>query len=161
MIIGIDQSFKNNAFCIFNNLGELVDFDVIKSKKVTDDTSYEERILEITEALFEKLERHNIRHISLEGLSMAKNSITARPLAGLFYYLCIEFKKRGISYSVIPPTTVKKFAVKGNAKKEEMFEVLPQDIKEQFLERGFKKTTGLFDLTDAYFIGKYTLRHGI
>ena len=161
MIIGIDQSFTNNAFCIFNNLGELVDFDVIKSKKVTDDTSYEERILEITEALFEKLERHNIRHISLEGLSMAKNSITARHLAGLFYYLCIEFKKRGISYSVIPPTTVKKFAVKGNAKKEEMFEVLPQDIKEQFLERGFKKTTGLFDLTDAYFIGKYTLRHEI
>lgn len=159
MIIGIDQSFTNNAFCVFNNLGELIDFDVIKSKKVSEDTSYEERILEITEALFERLERYNIRHISLEGLAMARNSVTARPLAGLFYYLCIEFKKRGIPYSVISPTTVKKFAIKGNAKKEEMYAVIPENIKEKFLEKGFKKTTGLFDLTDAYFIGKYTLRH--
>jgi Holliday junction resolvasome RuvABC endonuclease subunit len=158
LIASIDQSFTHTAICIFDyDTKSLLDFTVIKTKKIKKETPFELRIINIIEELFIFLEKYPIGHIVLEGLSMNRNSIMARPLAGLYYSLCIEFYRRNIPYTNVPPTSVKKFAIKGNAKKEEMYEVLPIDIKEVFLTSGYKKTTGLLDLTDSYFIGQFYL----
>lgn len=154
MVASIDQSFKNTAICIFENNGELLDFTVIQSKKEDNDSAYEKRIENIVDYLMEYLSNYDITDVALEGLAMNMNSTTARPLGGLYYHMLINFNKANLQYSIFSPKTVKKVAIHGNAKKEEMYEVLPDEIKERFIQRKYKKTTGLFDLTDAYFIGK-------
>ena len=58
--------------------------------------------------------------------------------------------------------TSKKLACgKGNADKKILVDNLPTDVREYFDKLGVKKTTGLGDLSDAYWIGmvlynKYT-----
>jgi len=60
---------------------------------------------------------------------------------------------------IVPPTSVKKFGASyGFAKKEAMIDALPKDVREYFLSLGVKKTTGLSDLADAYFIAKMYYR---
>ncbi len=154
MLIAIDQSFRNTAVCIFENDGELKEFKVLKSLKTKKESNYEIRIKEIVEELMDYISNFDVTNVVLEGLSMNKNSTTARPLGGLYYHMCINFINANIEYEVLPPKTVKKFAKHGNAKKDEMYEVLPDEIKDRFLKANYKKTTGLYDLTDAYFIGK-------
>lgn len=154
MLIAIDQSFTHTAVCVFENNGELKEFTVLKSSKTEKDSSYEIRIKQIVENLMEYISKFDVTNIALEGLSMNKNSTTARPLGGLYYHMCINFINANIEYETIPPKTVKKFAKHGNASKDEMYEVLPNEIKDMFTKENYKKTTGLYDLTDAYFIGK-------
>ena len=62
----------------------------------------------------------------------------------------------------MPPNTVKKVATgKGKADKQELYEALPLKPQALFSEKmGLKKTTGLYDLTDAYWIGVATQENG-
>lgn len=152
MILGIDQSFTKTAICLFNYAGELIDFTVIKTKGGKD-TFWEKRMIGIVEELEIFIKKNEVSIVVLEGLSSGRNTVMSRPLAGLFYYICANLYKNGITYHAVSPKEVKKLAIKGDAKKEEMVESLPEDIKNRFLER-YSKSTGLTDLADAYFIGK-------
>lgn len=56
------------------------------------------------------------------------------------------------------PNLLKKFATDdGKAKKEAMVAALPQKFLDDISERKFKKSTGLYDIADAYWIARYTL----
>ena len=80
--IGIDQSFKNTAYCLFEN-DVLIDFGVIKTVGKSKDgleTDYADRISRITEEIVGIINKNKVEEVSFEGLSMAKNSTTARPL---------------------------------------------------------------------------------
>jgi Holliday junction resolvasome RuvABC endonuclease subunit len=60
----------------------------------------------------------------------------------------------GYNIIIIPPKTVKKIATgNGNASKDDMIEHLPKIVREEFAAIGYKKSTGLKDLADAYWIG--------
>jgi len=64
-----------------------------------------------------------------------------------------EVMKREVQ--IIAPLTVKKQATgNGRAKKNEMIECLPSYNLNKFKKLGYKKTTGLGDLADAYWIAK-------
>ena len=147
--IGIDQSLTATGIVILED-NEIYDYFVIKSDK---DNSFEERIAYI----WDNLEIHldDIDHVFIEGLSYGSNSTSARPLAGLYYYLLIKLNELGLSYESFPPTSVKKFALKGNAKKWEMFLSMSEKDQKTLKEKGHKKTTGLTDLSDAYWIAKF------
>ena len=57
---------------------------------------------------------------------------------------------------IVPPTTLKKFATgSGKADKNEMIAALPVDVREHFNAQGYKKTTGLTDVADAYWLSTY------
>lgn len=152
MVLGIDQSFTKTALCLFDYSGELQNFHVIKTKGGKD-TSWEKRMVGIVEELDKFTKDNEVSIVVLEGLSTGRNTVMSRPLAGLFYYICAYLYQRGITYHNVSPKEVKKFAVKGDADKEDMVNALPEDIKNMFLER-YSKSTGLTDLADAYFIGK-------
>jgi len=63
----------------------------------------------------------------------------------------------GDRISIVPPTTLKKFATgNGNAKKEAMFDALPSETKQVFEEKTLK-SKGRFDVTDAYWLSKYAM----
>jgi len=157
-IIGIDQSITHTAVVILDKKTlKMKSFKVIKTKnregKDGKEFSYTQRIISIRDILKNIMkDEENIKLCAIEGLSLNKNSKTARPLAGLFYTLTSLFYDSETPYSVIPPASVKKTAHSGNASKEQVFAALPEEISEAFIEAGYKKTTGLFDLSDAYFI---------
>ena len=157
-IMGIDQSITHTAVVILDeDTLKMKSFKVIKTKNRNgrdgEEFSYTQRIISIRDIVKNTIEKEkNIRLCAIEGLSLNKNSKTARPLAGLFYMLTSLFTDREVPYHVIPPASVKKTAHSGNASKEEVFAALPEEISEAFIEAGYKKTTGLFDLSDAYFI---------
>jgi len=159
-ICGIDQSLTNTGIIIFNyNTEEIVDLKVFKSTKRNGKKEFtpEERIFALNESIQEYVLEHSCEFVFLEGLSLNSNSRTMRDLAGLYYVIKSSFYGNGTPCHHIPPKSVKAFALNGNAKKDEMFDVMPENDKEILLETKAKKTTGLYDLSDAYWIGKFGL----
>jgi len=115
-----------------------------------------ERVWEITLYILNLVLDSKPDLIALEGLAFSKFGNATRDLAGLQYALVTTLRFAfKCKVAIIPPNTVKKVATgKGNSKKPEMYEALPEGIKQHFKDMGAKKTKGLFDLTDAYWIGK-------
>lgn len=157
-ILGIDQSITHTAYILIETNGfSIQDHGVLKTIKNVgerEEFSYTTRIKNLRDGMLRVINNNQPDFIAMEGLSMARNSTTARPLGGLFYIFTVLFEDLEIEFDIIPPKTVKKTAISGNASKEEVFEALPEDVKELFIESGFKKTTGLYDLADSYFIAK-------
>ena len=157
VIASIDQSLTKTAICIFDTESLfMIDFKLIKSiaKIKGKIVPFEYRMISIGEDMLNFIHKYNVNQVIIEGLAMNRNTVTARPLAGLFYYINIELIKNNIPYFNLPPKTVKKFATgSGNATKDEMIKALPKKVLQKFMDAGIKKTTGLHDLADAYFIG--------
>ena len=69
--------------------------------------------------------------------------------------------KNKVSFTMYPPTVIKKFATgKGNANKEVMYDAFvgelltPTDLKERLTPKATKVKNPISDLVDAYFIAK-------
>lgn len=154
-ILSIDQSYTNSGYCLFDEI-ELLDSGLISSSKEKD---MFDRAVEIANGLLQKADQHKPDRIALEGLAFAMVGNRTRDLAGLQYTIVNAFRARGYKIEIIPPNTVKKVATgKGNAKKEALLDALPEGIRYHFEHNiGAKKSRGLYDLTDAYWIGKSIL----
>lgn len=103
-------------------------------------------------------------HIAIEGYSLnSKGKIDSiiENAAVMKYSLYVA----GFDYSLVPPTTVKKFATgKGNAKKEGMFSSFFHDTGWDLTEvmTPTKASIGspVSDIVDAYYICKYRFEEG-
>ena len=154
-ILGIDQSFTNCAWIVFEG-DAVLDYNVIKSNK--DDDKFA-RALYVATELVKVYNIHKPDHTSLEGLAFGSRGNVTRDLSGLLFTIVnlIVYVDINCAYNIVTPTSVKKFATgNGKAKKNDMIDALPQKLKDKFVDKGFKKTTGLADLADAYFIGRYS-----
>jgi len=151
-ILAIDQSYTNSGIVLLENdtiaLSELYKSDVNRDKPG--------RAWEIANYIGTLVRKHKPDLVAMEGLAFGMRGDATRDLAGLqFVIACIlryEHKKEVI---VVSPLTVKKVATgNGRAEKMEMFDCLPKYAQLMFEGMGVKKTTGLLDLTDAYWIAK-------
>ena len=160
LFLGIDQSYSSTGTVILDEQSNIIDVSIISSQKTVD---FFERAWIITQELNALIKKYKPSHIALEGLAFGGIGNATRQLSGLQYTIINNFRKDpdiGIDCLVITPTTVKKFATtKGSSKKEELYNCLPDSAKEKFTEMGLKKTKGLYDATDAYWIAKYLLEH--
>lgn len=155
-ILGIDQSLNGTAVCIMED-ENLVDFLVIRTDKFKDVFS---RTLTIALKICEIYENYKPDIVHLEGLAFAMRGNSTRDLAGLLFTIVniLTLKYPEVKYLLIPPTTLKKFATgSGKADKQMMVAALPEDIRERFKAAGFKKTTGISDLSDSYWLASYKL----
>lgn len=154
-VLGIDQSYSSTGIVVLLN-GMLDYFNVIKiSKEIVD---IHEKALIIALEISKIIEEHKITEIHIEGLGFGSVGNATRDLAGLQFTIIniCKLKNPNLTFFILSPNSVKKFATgSGKANKSEMIESLPLDIKQKFLEKNYKKSTGLADLTDAYFIGLY------
>ena len=150
--ISVDQSFTSTGFCIFNDT-KMVTCGVIKSTK-TEDPFF--RAHQISTELSKIANKYNARIVVLEGLAFAKLGNATRDLAGLQYTIIHQLRFiDGIELKIVTPNEVKRTATgRGNARKDEMVDALPANIRAEFDKLKAKKTTGLYDLSDAYWIGK-------
>jgi len=157
-ILGIDQSYTSSGYCVINEAGDLLHFGKIKSNK--EQTTYQ-RALNTALTICELIDLHKPSEVNLEGLAFGIRGDATRDLAGLLFTIInvVALKHPAITVTTYAPTSVKKSATgTGKAKKNDMIAALPEVIRNEILAAGFKKTTGLGDLADAYFIAKMSLK---
>jgi Holliday junction resolvasome RuvABC endonuclease subunit len=156
LFLGIDQSFSSTGTVILDEESNIIDVSIISSPKTVD---FFERAWIISQELNNLIYKYKPSHIALEGLAFGGMGNATRQLSGLQYTIINSFRKDPnilIDCLIIPPTTVKKFATtKGSSKKEELYNCLPDYAKDRFTEMGLKKTKGLYDCVDAFWISKY------
>lgn len=152
--MGLDQSYTNSGICIVDNSINLVEFGTIKT---TDkDGDHFDRCSIIAKQIVQYAEKHKPTNIAIEGLAFGMRGDATRDLAGLFFILITSLRNSGFKPLIVPPLTLKKFATgAGRAEKQQMVDSLPDGIADRFTAAGFKKTTGLYDLADAFFLAKY------
>lgn len=147
--ISIDQSYNSTGFCVFDN-GELVRHGLFRSSKALD---IYDRAKQITHEIITLANSHNINDIIIEGLAFSKMGNATRDLAGLQFVIIYAARMKGLNVTIIPPLRVKKLATgKGRATKDDMLNSLPDEVLALF-SLSAKKSTGLYDLADAYWIG--------
>jgi len=154
MIMSIDQSLSCSGITIWDNEGKCIYFTCVKTKSGVPAIL---RIREITQALANMCSTYSIECIVAESLPFGINSTSVRPLAGL--HMCIQnlAQDLAIAFTESNVTAVKRFATgKGTAKKSDMIDAFANDNKILFEKAAklYKKTTGLADLADSYWIYK-------
>jgi Holliday junction resolvasome RuvABC endonuclease subunit len=151
--LGIDQSYTSTGFCVIKD-DVVIDFGKIKSEG---DDVYS-RSLFVALKIYEKMNEYDINTVCVEGLAFGIRGDATRDLAGLLFTIIniVKHKNPSAQFVVVPPTTLKKFATgSGKSDKVAMIESLPTDVRQSFLDAGYKKTTGLTDITDAYWLANY------
>jgi len=155
ILMSIDQSLSCSGVMVWEK-GDVKQALLIKTPT---SLSVIERIRDISVELEQMITEYKITHIVIESLPYGLNSTSVRPLAGLYYCiqnLCIDLH---IQFAEANVTAVKKFATgSGRAKKPEMIaaaQLAAPKLFKNIMDSGVKKTTGLADLADSYFIGAY------
>ncbi|TFG97007.1 hypothetical protein E4H12_09710 [Candidatus Thorarchaeota archaeon] len=157
--LGIDQSFTSCGIVVLDEKKKVLKSVTIKSPKEQDIFA---RAWFIAEGITEYINEYTPEIIGVEGLAFSKFGDATRDLAGLQFTL-VNYLRHSHSYDesnliIITPNELKKFATtKGNAKKEQMVDSLPKNVLESFQKQNYKKTTGLYDVTDAYWIARFVL----
>jgi Holliday junction resolvasome RuvABC endonuclease subunit len=149
-VLSIDQSLRQSGITIYTN-GMLDKALIIGAPKdIKDPTAQLIDVAYKLTALFLSIKPDVIL---MEGLPYGSASTSVRALAALFFRIQEIATHLGIEYKVYPPTQVKKTAGSGKASKQDMIDALPEDVITFFKDTcGVKKTTGLSDLADSYFI---------
>lgn len=151
-VLAVDQSYTSAGIVVLKD-GNMQYCERYVTDKTTD---IFDRAWELTEHLRAIALNCKPDIIALEGLAFASAGNATRNLAGLQHTIVVALRIMDKwNVEIIAPTEVKRAAVgKGRASKEEMIDSLPDDIRSEFDALGVKKTTGLGDLADAYWIGK-------
>lgn len=152
-VLSLDQSLTHTAWIVWEK-GLIYDYGVIKTTK---QEGFDEvtRLAYIIGDLHNIMVKENIEYVAIEGLSLSGVSSSTRILSALYYSILLKAYLLGIDYEVFPPTMVKKFATgSGKAKKPDMWNSLPDNIKNKFEKTHKTIASGKYDLTDSYFIGK-------
>lgn len=158
--LGIDQSFNSCGVVVLNEKKKIIEATTIKSSKEQD---IFDRAWFIADQLSSKfITKYVPEVVGLEGLAFSKFGDATRDLAGLQFTIVNYLRQRHEYVNgeliIVSPNTLKKFATtKGNAKKEQMVDSLPKNVLESFQKQNYKKTTGLYDVTDAYWIARYII----
>lgn len=150
-ILGIDQSYRSCGIVVLD------DGLMIHCEKFTTTFAMDiyDRARQLATYLQTIVTEHSPDVVALEGLSFGSTGNVTRDLGGLLFTIILFIREVGKDPVIIAPPTVKKFATgNGRAKKEMVIECLPGDIRSEFDALGVKKTTGLSDLADAYWVAR-------
>lgn len=158
--VGIDQSYTSSGYCVVDESGSVITLGTVRTSSKDDGDIYN-RAQMVTSALMKLVDEHSPASFGIEGLAFSMMGNATRDLAGLQFVIITQFRhntKYGNNMVIVSPNLLKKFATgSGKAKKQEMVDALPKDVLAMIEEKKYKKTTGLYDIADAYFIAMYTL----
>lgn len=159
-VLGIDQSYTSAGYCIIDENEEVLEFGTIKTTQEDGDIFTRARI--ITNSLKKIADDNAVDFVGLEGLAFGGFGNATRDLAGLLFTIIngLSVDNPNIKYALYTPLSIKKYATgSGKSKKQQMMDALPENTRKLFTNKGFKKTSGLTDITDAYWIARYTLKN--
>lgn len=149
-VLAVDQSYTSSGIVLLE--GD----KILHCEKYTSDveTDMFDRAYEVAYHLLELAERLKPDVVAIEGLAFSARGDQTRNLAGLQYVIMNYFRDAGYDVTIVAPNTVKKTAGFGHKEKADMISALPKSVHKKFSDLGVKKTTGMGDLADAYWIGK-------
>lgn len=155
-VLGIDQSYTSTGWVVKD--GDSVEHVGILRSDATQ-TIYE-RCSFLANEIVSLIEQHCVDCVAIEGLAFGKFGNATRDLAGLQFVMIvkiIEKLNKPVNFvRIVTPRSLKKFATDaGTASKVDMYNALPQNVKELFKTLDIKKTKGLYDVTDAYWLASY------
>lgn len=151
-VLAIDQSYTSSGLVVFDG-EEVIHAEVFGTDKNND---IFDRAWEIATHIKSIVNNYQIDHVAIEGLAFGMRGSATRDLAGLQFTIITNIKHdAGVPVTIVSPKTVKLRATgSGKADKKAMLEALPEKIKIYFGEElGIKKTKGLYDCADSYWIG--------
>lgn len=157
--IGIDQSYTSTGFVVLNDKKEMIDCQTFSTPK--DDDIFK-RAWDLSEIIISEIKKYDECMLAIEGLAFSMKGNATRDLAGLQFCIVSKIKYMlGQDITIVAPPTLKKSATGGGkASKEEMIDALPENILKVFTEeKNWKKSRGLTDVTDAYFLACYLIEN--
>ena len=160
-ILGIDQSYTSSGYCLIADTGAVLAFGQLKSDKTLDTYT---RALNVALSICQLIELHTPSQVNIEGLAFGIRGDATRDLAGLLFTIInvIKLQHPSINVEIFAPTSIKKLATgSGKADKSAMINALPDDFRKSVLDKGFKKTTGLADIADSYWIANMALKQSV
>ena len=160
IVIGIDQSYTSTGICVLNSDKQILELSTLTAAISVGDIFA--RANHIADEVCKLVEKYSPIGVGIEGLAYAMTGDATRDLAGLLFVIVnkLRYTHKFDKITSVPPNTLKKMATgKGNAKKEMLYTALPEDVKKLIEAKNYRKTTGMYDVTDAYWIAIYTLGH--
>jgi len=154
-ILGVDQSYSSSGLVVFDTeINDVIHFELFKTNKVDD---IFKRAWMISHHILGICKDMEIDKVAIEGLAFGMRGDATRDLAGLQFAIVMQLKYVGnLEVVIVSPKSLKLFATKsGKADKQQMIDSVPTDILDKFKASGAKKTTGLADIVDAYYLAKY------
>jgi len=152
MLLSLDISITSTGYCIFEFGGTLRGFGTIKTDNSK--TIYQ-RLEYIEEEIKSLLTKYQVTEIVIEAPSFGSRGANSYLLFGVHFSVSRLFILKNLPLTQLNIASIKKFATgSGRAKKNDMINALPIELKDLFLSHGFLKSKGLPDLADSYFIGK-------
>lgn len=159
--IGIDQSYTSTGFVVLDDNNTLLYSNVFSSPKENDAFT---RSWNLSELIITEIAKYKDCAIAIEGLAFSMTGNATRDLAGLQFTIVNKIKFiLNKSVLIVAPPSLKKHATgNGKASKELMINALPQEVLYVFTkEKNWKKSRGLTDVTDAYFLADYLIKNKI
>lgn len=156
-VLGVDQSLTSTGLVMFKN-NKLYQGNIHLIKTDKDFGDQYERVLYICQEFGRFIENEAPDKIVVEGMAFGAKGTSVRVLAAVQFGIIIEAIRCGYQLNenifIVTPNQVKKLATgKGNASKDEVYDAIPTSDQTKLLKVA-RKTTGLYDLADAYWIGK-------
>ncbi len=146
-VIGIDQSFSKTGIVVVDG-DDILHFETLTTSKSDDNYT---RAAAIAADIVSIATRYGCTVANIEGIAFGSRGNVTRDLAGLQYVIVTQLRAVGIDVHVIAPPTLKKSATgNGRCDKAGMISAVPTDVLNEFQKAGYKKTTGLADLADAF-----------
>lgn len=159
--LGIDQSYTCTGYVLLDESEAMTKFGTFKTDKTKDVFL---RAIELADFVLKLIDDNNVKKVRIEGLAFGIRGDATRDLAGLQFTVITQIRKKhpGIDILIIPPTSLKKFATgTGKSEKAAMISHLPDAVQLAFTEAKYKKSSGLADLADAYWLSKWVVAEPI
>jgi len=154
--MGIDQALGITGIVITDENKKLIFYKHLKTNKDDFETKFH-RMEFIAHEIVTIITQYKPNKIIIEGLPFGMtNSNSTRDLAGLQAVIfCKIIQADYVTPTIITPRACKlKATGDGKADKEKMKNALPADVLKAFEATGAKKSTGIYDLTDSFWISQ-------
>lgn len=143
IVLGIDPGSVNTGYAFVDARGtefRVLEYGALHAPK---NRSFEDRLLHIVTSLEELMDKYRPEMLGMESAFVAINARSALVLGHVRGAILVACKKRGMSFSEFPPSTIKQAVTgKGNASKELVANMI-------YARLGITPEKVLLDATDA------------
>lgn len=114
-ILGLDTSTTSTGYAVLDEKN-LISYGTIKTPRKSD---LLDKIIYIEEHVKQIIKAKEVEFIVIEDLAVTRSATTTKALAGLLYYLLIEFRKRDMLVVQVRPSEWRKVCkIKGKCRQE-------------------------------------------